>query len=62
MANSNSTNERPSPYLPKSLPASIRPTPPSSLASRSAAGPYSLASASKQAALCKGKGSVQTQR
>lgn len=62
MANDNSMRGRPSPYLPKALPASIRPTPPSSLASRAAAGPYSLASASKQATPSKGKGSVQTQR
>ena len=62
MGNSNSMNERPSPYSPKSLPASIRPTPPSSLASRSAAGPYSLASASKQMTASNAKGSVQPRR
>lgn len=42
--NRNPMNERQSPYMPKSLPVSMRLTPPTTLASRS--GPYSLASGS----------------
>ena len=48
-------NPQQSVYMPKSLPASIRPLPPSSLSSRSAAGPYSLASVSRPANPATGK-------
>jgi len=61
MANHNPMNGRPSPYMPKSLPPSLRPTPPSTIASRSAAGPYSLASGTKPAVPAKGNGSVHSQ-
>jgi hypothetical protein len=37
-------NERRTPYAPRRLPTSIRRGPPTTLASRAAAGPYSLAS------------------
>jgi len=62
MANRDFMSGRRGPYAPKSLPPSIRPTPPSSLASRAAAGPYSLASASKQTKSSKSKGQARTKR